>query len=99
MQSGLKTASEDARSSSQIWNTWQFFVLPPAFVIVLIVILPTVQLLLNSLYRWSLLSGMKKFDGLGQYVAVLTDTVFTGSLLRTLIYTLVVVAFELTLGM
>jgi multiple sugar transport system permease protein len=99
MQSGLKAASEDTRSSSQIWNTWQFFVLPPVFVIVLIVILPTLQLLLNSLYRWSLLSGMKKFDGLGQYVAVLTDTLFTGSLWRTLVYTIVVVLLEMILGL
>ena len=42
---------------------------------------------------------MKRFDGLGQYVAVLTDTLFTGSLIRTLIYTLVVVAIEMVLGL
>lgn len=99
MQSQSTSKSGEARRSRQFWNTWQFFVLPPVLVIVLIVILPTIQLLANSLYRWSLLSGMKKFDGLGQYVAVLSDSLFTGSLLRTLIYTIVVVALEMVLGL
>lgn len=68
-------------------------------VILIIVVLPTIQLVSNSLYRWSLLSGLKRFDGLGQYVAVLTDSLFTGSLLRTLIYTITVVTVELVLGL
>lgn len=89
----------EARRSRKFWNTWQFFVLPPVAVIVLIVIVPTVQLLINSLYRWSLLSGQKRFDGLGQYVAVLSDSLFTGSLLRTLVYTIVVVVLEMALGL
>src|SRR5690348_11415810 len=87
-----------ARRSTTIWNSCYPFVVPPMLVILLIVVLPTVQLVINSLYRWSLLSGLKRFDGLGQYVAVLTDTLFTGSLLRTLIYTITVVLIELVLG-
>jgi multiple sugar transport system permease protein len=89
----------DSGRSKAIWNAWQFYLLPTFAVIIVIAVLPTVQLLINSLYRWSLLSGMKKFDGLGQYVEVLSDSLFTGSLLRTLVYTLIVVATELTLGM
>jgi multiple sugar transport system permease protein len=89
----------EARWAGGIWNTWLPFIVPPIAIIVLIVVLPTVQLIGNSLYRWSLLSGMKRFDGVGQYIAVLTDTLFTGSLLRTLLYTIVVVAIELILGM
>src|SRR4051812_41667469 len=80
------------RRSVRLRNAWQLYVLPPLILIALIAVVPTVQLLINSLYRWSLLSGMKRFDGLGQYVSVLTDTLFTGSLIRTLVYTLVVVA-------
>lgn len=99
MQSGLTAKAINSRRSNTIWNAWQLYLFPALVVIVAIAILPTIQLLINSLYRWSLLSGMKKFDGLGEYVAVLTDTLFTGSLLRTLVYTLVVVALELTLGM
>ena len=99
MQSGLTAKAINSRRSNTIWNAWQLYLFPALVVIVAIAVLPTIQLLINSLYRWSLLSGMKKFDGLGEYVAVLTDTLFTGSLLRTLVYTLVVVALELTLGM
>ena len=87
------------KRSTSIWNSWQSFVVPPIVVILLIVVLPTIQLVINSLYRWSLLSGLKRFDGLGQYVAVLTDSLFTGSLLRTLIYTIAVVTIELALGL
>jgi ABC-type sugar transport system permease subunit len=47
-------------------NSWAAFVLPPVLVIGVIVVLPTIQLIDNSLYRWSLLSGLKRFDGLGQ---------------------------------
>jgi multiple sugar transport system permease protein len=85
--------------STSIWNSWYPFVVPPMIVILIIVVLPTIQLVSNSLYRWSLLSGLKRFDGLGQYVAVLTDSLFTGSLLRTLIYTITVVTVELVLGL
>ena len=89
----------DAKWSRRIWNTWVPFVLPPIAVIVLIIVLPTIQLIANSFYRWSLLSGMRRFDELGQYVEVLSDSLFTGSLFRTLVYTLVVVVLELMLGM
>jgi multiple sugar transport system permease protein len=89
----------EARWSGGIWNTWLPFILPPIAIIVLIVVLPTVQLIANSFYRWSLLSGMKRFDGVGQYAEVLTDTLFTGSLLRTLVYTIAVVLLELVVGM
>jgi multiple sugar transport system permease protein len=89
----------EARWSGGIWNTWLPFILPPIAIIVLIVVLPTVQLIANSFYRWSLLSGMKRFDGIGQYAEVLTDTLFTGSLLRTLVYTIAVVLLELVVGM
>jgi multiple sugar transport system permease protein len=85
--------------ATSIWNSWYPFVVPPMVVILIIVVLPTIQLVSNSLYRWSLLSGLKRFDGLGQYVAVLTDSLFTGSLLRTLIYTVTVVTIELVLGL
>ena len=85
--------------SRTVWNTWLPFVLPPIVAIVLIIVVPTIQLIANSFYRWSLLSGMKRFDGLGQYVEVLSDSLFTGSLFRTLVYTVVVVALELIFGM
>jgi multiple sugar transport system permease protein len=104
MQGGmsLPAASQpelEVRWSTRLWNTWFPFIVPPIGIIVLIVILPAFQLITNSLYRWSLLSGMKRFDGLGQYVEVLTDTLFTGSLLRTLLYTIAVVVLELVIGM
>src|SRR5438270_5088513 len=89
----------ETRWSERIGNSWFPFIFLPIVIIVLIVVLPTAQLVANSFYRWSLLSGMKRFDGFGQYVGVLTDTLFTGSLLRTLIYTIVVVALELIVGM
>jgi multiple sugar transport system permease protein len=106
---GAQAAEEAAASSKEIdseprrarafANSWAAFVLPPLLVICVIVVLPTIQLISNSFYRWSLLSGMKRFDGLGQYAEVLTDSLFIGSLARTLSYTLVVVAVELLLGL
>ena len=98
MSAAGSAAAGKRRSSSPLWNSWMAFVVPPMILILLIVILPTIQLIMNSLYRWSLLSGIKRFDGIGQYVSVFTDNLFTGSLLRTLIYTLVVVFAELALG-
>jgi len=85
--------------ASAFANSWAVFVLPPLFVVCFIVVLPTIQLISNSFYRWSLLSGIKRFDGVGQYVEVLTDSLFVGSLARTLGYTLAVVAVELILGL
>jgi multiple sugar transport system permease protein len=68
-------------------------------VLAVIVVLPTIQLIYNSLHHWSLLSGIKRFVGLGMYVSVLTDGLFLGALLRTAVYTVVVVAIEMTLGL
>jgi multiple sugar transport system permease protein len=75
------------------------FILPPLLVIGVIIVAPSVQLIANSFYRWSLLSGIKRFDGLGQYASVLTDPLFLNSLVRTLLYTLAVVFAELALGL
>jgi multiple sugar transport system permease protein len=99
MNTQVQTATQDRVASRNIWNSWPIFILPPLITIILIVILPTLQLLANSLYQWSLLSGIKRFDGLGQYVNVLTDTLFTGSLWRTLVYTVAVVVVEMVLGL
>jgi multiple sugar transport system permease protein len=93
------TVQLESGSSRAIWNSWPLFIVPPMIVIVVIIILPAIQLIANSLYRWSLLSGVKRFDGLGQYVDVLTDDLFIGSLFRTLAYTIAVVVIELVLGM
>ena len=93
------TPIDKARRRGSLWNSWVGFVVPPLLVLAIIVVLPTVQLIYNSLHHWSLLSGIKRFVGLGMYVSVLTDTLFTGALLRTLAYTIAVVLIQLVLGL
>jgi multiple sugar transport system permease protein len=92
-----KAAGSSGRGS--LINSWEAFVLPPVLLLCVIVVLPTIQLIINSLYRWSLLSGIKRFDWFGQYIDVATDSLFLGSLVRTLLYTFMVVGVELFLGL
>ncbi|MBX3598244.1 MAG: sugar ABC transporter permease [Rhizobiaceae bacterium] len=94
----------DARASGalqrqSLLNKPFFYVAVPMIVLGIVIILPTIQLIYNSLHHWSLLSGVKRFVGLRMYVSVLTDTLFTEALLRTFIYTVVVVAIQLALGL
>ncbi len=74
------------------------FLLPTACIIVAIVLFPMVSLVNNSLYRWNLLSGVRTWTGLGNYATVLTDQLFLKSLLRTMLFSIVIVAVELSLG-
>jgi|SRR5665647_1970129 len=80
-------------------RVWFWFVAPGVLILIGVVVVPAVRLIVNSLYQWNILTGVRRFDGLGQYETVLADTLFIGSIVRTLVFTVAVVITELLLGL
>jgi multiple sugar transport system permease protein len=73
---------------------------PAAVVLLALVGWPLVKLLIDSLYSGSAFDvGGRHFAGLANYGDVFTDPAIRAAGLRTLVYTVVVVVAELTLGL
>jgi multiple sugar transport system permease protein len=72
---------------------------PAALFLGALVIWPLVKLAVDSFYNVSPLAGTRTFTGLGNYRAALTSSQFTGSALRTVEYTAIVVTMEFLLGL
>ncbi len=72
--------------------------LPCLAALALVIAYPTIFLLRTSLESWNLLVGIRTPAGLANYAAILTDSLFWQSVLRTLEYTAGCVFAELVLG-
>lgn len=105
--SRMLMASPQPRPVSTAWGRWldrrfALFAVGPAVLAMAIIFgIPLVFSLLLSFQGWSidkpLLGG--NFVGLDNYQDLLTDAEFLESLVRTVIYTIVVVAIELVAGL
>ena len=56
------------------------FLLPAALVYVTLVLLPVVQAVYYSSFRWNGLGPAVNFNGLANYIRILSDRVFLGAL-------------------
>ena len=76
-----------------------FFVSPALTLFALFVVWPIITAVQMSLYRWRGFGPMVDFVGLGNYVAVLTNKVFTDALVHNLIIIVGSIALQLPLGL
>ncbi|NNU62825.1 carbohydrate ABC transporter permease [Ochrobactrum soli] len=60
---------------------------------------PLVQAVLISLYRWNLISGVKRWNGLQNFIDILTSTDTARVVGVTIVYTVLSVLIELVLGL
>lgn len=75
------------------------FVLPTMIYLTAMTIFPMLYLLGLSLYRWNLTEqAQPSFIGLNNYIAILTDPVFSYSVVVTFIFAAVATSIELLLG-
>jgi len=74
------------------------FVIPCLVIIILVTVFPTVYSLVLSLFKWEVTLQEKPFIGLGNYIALFTDTRFLRSILNTVLIVTTGVGIELVLG-
>ncbi|WP_418275690.1 carbohydrate ABC transporter permease [Isoptericola jiangsuensis] len=76
-----------------------FFVTPALAMLVLFVAWPVITAVQMSGYRWNGRGPLVDFVGLANYVSVLTDDVFVGSLVNNLVIVVASIAVQLPLGL
>ncbi|MFD6524759.1 MULTISPECIES: carbohydrate ABC transporter permease [unclassified Isoptericola] len=76
-----------------------FFVAPALAMILLFVVWPVITAVQMSGYRWNGRGPMVDFVGLANYVSVLTDDVFVGSLVNNLVIVVGSILIQLPLGL
>ena len=72
---------------------------PAAVFLALFVAWPVVKLFIDSFFDVDPMAGTRSFVGVGNYVDALTSSDFQAASVRTVIYTLMVVTFEFSLGL
>jgi len=73
--------------------------LPAALFLAAFVLWPLITLVVNSFYNIAPLAGTRTFVGLDNYRAALSSSAFTSAALRTVVYAVIVVTMEFTLGL
>ena len=94
-------ASTSARMSREKALVIVAFLLPPALIYFLLVLLPVLQAVYYSFFRWNGLGPIQGFIGLDNYVRILHDRIFLKALGNNLLITglSVVVQLPLALGL
>jgi multiple sugar transport system permease protein len=98
-------ASIPTRGGSGVWglvwrNRWDYpYVLPAILAVALVMLYPLVQVVYLSFFRTSLYSPTPKFDGLGNYVRLLTSEKFWIVLTNTLEWTVGATALAFVWGL
>src|SRR5690349_22509516 len=75
------------------------FLVPPGLIYFLLVLLPVIQAVHFSFYRWSGLGPMEDFTGLDNYARILRDTVFRRALGNNLLIVGLSVLVQLPLAL
>ncbi|GAA2727724.1 carbohydrate ABC transporter permease [Cellulomonas aerilata] len=90
-----RSVSSNARKRLEI----AFFVAPALALFVLFVVVPVVQAVRYSTYKWNGLGPMDDFVGLDNYTQALRDTVFTDAVMHNLIIIVLSIIIQLPLGL
>jgi raffinose/stachyose/melibiose transport system permease protein len=75
------------------------FLLPAAIVYVGLVLLPVAQAVYFSFFRWNGLGPLEQFNGLANYVRIISDQAFLGALSHNLQLVVLSLAFQLPLSL
>src|SRR5688572_27707168 len=98
----ISRRSPQRRTGRTKWLTIALFVLPALVLYVVFVILPVLQAMQYSLYKWNGLEPLTNFVGLQNYVTAVTNKVFTTSvgnnLLILVLSLLVQIPFSLAIA-
>src|SRR3954464_6913123 len=75
------------------------FLLPAAIIYIALVLLPVVQAIYYSFYRWNGLGPLQNFIGLENYVRLFNDRVFVGALSHNLQLVVLSILIQLPLAL
>ncbi len=97
----LLVGRKPARASGRRWRSPAYaFLLPGMAVFTLVMIYPTVQAFVISLFHWSVVpGGVSEWVGADNYIVALTDPVFWRSLENGGIYMIATVPLQIALGL
>jgi ABC-type sugar transport system permease subunit len=95
---GLPAARRRGRSGHQRWLAFAFMA-PALVALVAIFIYPLGYSFWLSLLRWNLISGAKRWTGIGNYLQILSDPSLLVTIRVTLVYSGLSVLLEMSLGL
>ncbi|MBF0815148.1 sugar ABC transporter permease [Microbacterium paludicola] len=99
---GAATGGRRTQASAAQWRKRAeiaFFVGPALILFALFVVWPIITAVQMSLYKWRGFGPMVDFVGLGNYISVLTNDVFTDALVHNLIIIVGSILLQLPLGL
>ena len=79
-------------------KTLLIFFLPGAIFMMVFLVVPLVQMLVNSFFNYEL-GGEREFIGLANYIKLFTSSSFLKPLRNTIVYVVIAVSFELIFGL
>ena len=79
-------------------KTLLIFFLPGAIFMMVFLVVPLVQMLVNSFFNYEL-GGQREFIGLANYIKLFTSSSFLKPLRNTIVYVVIAVSFELIFGL
>ena len=79
-------------------KTLLIFFLPGAIFLMVFLVVPLVQMLVNSFFNYEL-GGQREFIGLANYIKLFTSSSFLKPLRNTIVYVVIAVSFELIFGL
>jgi len=92
---GRRRLSSNARKRAEI----AFFTAPALALLTLFVVVPVVQAVRYSTYKWNGLGPMDDFVGFDNYTQALTDDVFTSAVMHNLVIIVLSILIQLPLGL
>ncbi|WP_345751140.1 carbohydrate ABC transporter permease [Microbacterium rhizophilus] len=101
-EAGAATGGRRKRGASAQWRKRAeiaFFTAPALILFAMFVVWPIITAVQMSLYKWKGFGPMVDFAGLGNYISVLTNEVFTDALVHNLIIMVGSIALQLPLGL
>jgi raffinose/stachyose/melibiose transport system permease protein len=87
------------RHTLQRYLVAYLFILPVVLLYVIFVLRPTVQTFWLAFYKWNGISADREWIGLANFQRLLTDPIFWQALQHTVIWAVIVVAFNLIVGL
>lgn len=87
-----------SQSSSRDRFAGWLFIAPAAIVLLLMVVFPFIYTAYLSFHEWFAAGPPPRFNGIVNYISLLSDERFLNSLVRTLVFTVLSVSVEVVLG-
>ncbi|HHU53475.1 MAG TPA: sugar ABC transporter permease [Clostridiaceae bacterium] len=89
----------DKRINKRRFNTTYLFLIAPLAIYTVFFVMPNVNSLIFSFYKWDGIAPAKVFVGFDNYIKMANDPVFWKAILNTVKYTVTLVVFQTLIGL